>query len=166
MTDFSGGVTGISSDPASRTMIKLDGKVDEYGFTTVEGGISPFAPKTFTDLTVKFQNVEMKPLSPYSATFAGRKIASGTLNLKLEYKIQNSELLGENNVVLEKFTLGDRVEAPNAINLPLDLAIALLTDTEGKIDVAVPVKGNVDNPKFSYGHVIRQAAGQGRLGFG
>jgi outer membrane protein OmpA-like peptidoglycan-associated protein len=119
--------------------------------------MSPFAPKTFTDLTVSFQNVDMMPLSPYSATFAGRKIASGTLNLKLEYKIQNSELLGDNKVVLEQFTLGERVEAPNAINLPLDLAIALLTDTEGKIDVAVPVKGNVDHPKFSYGHVIRQA---------
>jgi len=157
VTDFTGGATGISSDPASRTMIELEGKVDEYGHTTVGGGMSPFAPKTFTDLTVSFQNVEMKPFSPYSATFAGRKIASGTLNLKLEYKIQNSELLGDNNVVLEQFTLGERVEAPNAINLPLDLAIALLTDTEGNIDMAVPVSGNVDNPKFSYGHVIRQA---------
>lgn len=157
VTDFSGGATGISSDPASRTMIKLEGKVDEYGFTTVEGGMSPFAPKTFTDLTVSFQNVEMKPLSPYSATFAGRKIASGTLNLKLEYKIKNSELLGENNVVLEQFTLGERVEAPSAINLPLNLAIALLTDTEGKIDVAVPVSGNVDNPDFKYGRVIWKA---------
>jgi len=157
VTDFSGGATGISSDPASRTMIKLEGKVDEYGLTTVGGGISPFAPKTFTDLTVSFQNVDMKPLSPYSATFAGRKIASGTLSLKLEYKIQNSELLGDNKVLLEQFTLGEQIEAPNAINLPLNLAIALLTDTEGKIDVAVPVSGNVDNPKFSYGHVIRQA---------
>ncbi len=157
VTDFSGGMTGISSDPVSRTSVKLEGKVDEYGYTKVEGELSPFAPKTFTDLTVSFQNVEMTPLSPYSATFAGRKIASGTLNLNLEYKIQNSELLGANKVVLEQFTLGERVKAPNAINLPLDLAIALLTDTEGKIDVAVPVKGNVDNPKFSYGHVIRQA---------
>jgi outer membrane protein OmpA-like peptidoglycan-associated protein len=157
VTDLSGGATAISSDPASQTMIKLKGKVEEYGLTTVEGGISPFAPKAFTDITVSFQNVDMKPLSPYSATFAGRKIASGTLNLNLEYKIQDSELLGENKVVLDQFTLGERVEAPNAINLPLDLAIALLSDSEGKIDVAVPVSGNVDNPKFSYGHVIRQA---------
>lgn len=157
VTNFNGGAVGISSDPASRTRVKFEGKVDEYGFTKVEGGLSPFAPKTFTDITVSFHNVEMKPLSPYSATFAGRKIASGTLNLKLGYKIRNSELLGDNEVVLDQFTLGERVEAPDALNLPLDLAIALLTDTEGKIDVAVPVSGNVDNPKFSYGHVIRQA---------
>jgi uncharacterized protein involved in outer membrane biogenesis len=157
VTDLSGGATGISSNPASRTMIKLEGKVDKYGLTTVEGEMSPFAPKTFTDITVTFQNVDMKPLSPYSATFAGRKIASGTLNLNLEYKIQDSELLGDNKVLLDRFTLGEKVEAPNAINLPLNLAIALLTDHEGKIDVAVPVSGNVDNPKFNYGHVIRQA---------
>jgi len=157
VTDFNGGATGISSDPSSRTMVELEGKVDEYGFTKVQGGLSPFAPKTFTDLTVLFKNVKMMPFSPYSATFAGRKIASGTLNLKLEYKIQNSELLGDNKVVLDKFTLGERVEAPNAIHLPLDLAIALLTDAEGKIDVALPVSGNVDNPEFKYGRVIWKA---------
>jgi len=59
--------------------------------------------------------------------------------------------------VLDKFTLGERVEAPNAIHLPLDLAIALLTDAEGKIDVALPVSGNVDNPEFKYGRVIWKA---------
>ena len=157
VTDFNGGAAGISSDPASRASVTLEGKVDQYGLATVEGRLSPFTPKTFTDMAVSFRNVEMTPLSPYSATFAGRKIASGTLSLNLEYKIQNSELLGDNEVVLEQFTLGGRVEAPNAVNLPLDLAIALLTDAEGKIDVAVPVHGNLDNPKFKYGHVIRQA---------
>ena len=157
VTDFSGGVTAISSDPRSRTSVKFEGRVGAYGQTTVEGRISPFAPTEFTDITVLFRNIAMQPLSPYSATFAGRKIASGSLNLKLEYKIHNNELLGDHKVVLKRFTLGERVEAPDAIRLPLDLAIALLTDTEGKIDVEVPVRGNVDDPKFRYGKVIRKA---------
>ena len=157
VTEFYGGVTGISSDPMSRASVAFNGAVDENGLATVQGSLSPFMPKTFTDITVSFHNVKMKPFSPYSATFAGRRIASGTLSLKLEYKIQNSELLGDNKVVLEQFTLGERVEAPNVVHLPLDLAIALLTDAQGKIDVAVPVKGNLDNPEFKYGHVIRQA---------
>lgn len=157
VTDFNGSVTGISSQSTSRASAKFDGRVDEYGLATVEGSLSPFTPKTFTDVSVLFRNVEMKPLSPYSATFAGRKIASGKLSLNLEYKVQNSELLGENKVLLEKFTLGERVEAPDAIHLPLDLAIALLADAEGKIDVAVPVSGNVDHPDFKYGRVIWQA---------
>ncbi len=157
ITEFNGGVTGISSDPASRASVAFNGTVDEYGIATVQGRLSPFMPKTYTDITVSFRNVKMKPFSSYSATFAGRRIASGTLRLNLEYKIQDSELLGDNQVVLEQFTLGERVEAPNAVHLPLDLAIALLTDAQGKIDVAVPVKGNLDNPEFKYGHVIRQA---------
>ena len=157
VTDFNGSVTGISSESTSRASVQFDGRVDKYGFTTVKGRLSPFTPKTFTDITVLFRNIRMKSFSPYSATFAGREIASGKLNLKLEYKIQNSELLGNNEVLLEQFTLGERVEAPNAISLPLDLAIALLTDAEGKIDVAVPVRGNVDHPEFKYGRVIWQA---------
>jgi len=109
------------------------------------------------DLRTVFRNVEMQPMTPYSATFAGRKIASGRLSLDLEYKIKEGKLEGNNKVLLDKFTLGERVEAPNALHLPLDLAIALLTDSQGKIDVAVPVSGDVNSPKFSYGHLIWQA---------
>ena len=157
VTDFNGGIAGISSDKSNLASVKFQGKVDQYGFSKVDGRLSPFFPKTFTDIAVLFRNVQMKPLSPYSATFAGRKISSGSLNLNLEYKIQNSKLLGDNKVVLDKFTLGERVEAPNAIHLPLDLAIALLTDAKGKIDVALPVSGNVDDPQFKYGTVIWKA---------
>ena len=157
VTDFNGGITGISSDNSRLASVLFKGKVDQYGFSKVEGRLNPFLPKKFTDIGVLFRNVRMKPLSPYSATFAGRKISSGTLNLNLEYKIENSKLLGDNKVVLEKFTLGERVKAPNAIHLPLDLAIALLTDAEGKIDVALPVSGNVDDPQFKYGSVIWKA---------
>ncbi|MGA8049539.1 MAG: DUF748 domain-containing protein [Burkholderiales bacterium] len=155
--EFGGVVTGISSDPASRAQMKLEGRVDDQGLARVDGAVSPFAPKRFMDVRAEFRNVEMSPFTPYSATFAGRKIASGRLSLDLEYKINEGKLAGDNKMLLDKFTLGERVESPSALHLPLDLAIALLTDSEGKIDIAVPVRGDVDNPKFSYGHLIWQA---------
>jgi hypothetical protein len=155
--ELNGAATGIASDPASRASLKFEGRVDEFGEAAVDGSLAPFAPKTFTDIGVAFRNVAMTPFSPYSATFAGRKIASGKLSLDLQYKIDNSELQGENKVVLQEFTLGEKVESPDAVSLPLDLAIALLTDSQGKIDLAVPVSGNVDSPEFSYGHVVWQA---------
>jgi uncharacterized protein involved in outer membrane biogenesis len=157
--ELAGSVAGISSDPDSRALAKLEGKVGEYGLARVSGSVNVVQPKTFTDVTVIFQNVAMSPLSPYSVTFAGRKIDRGQLALDLGYKIKQSKLEGDNKVVLEQFTLGERVEAPGALDLPLDLAVALLTDSEGKIDVAVPVSGNVDDPKFSYGHLVWQAIG-------
>jgi len=152
-----GSISGLSSAPESRASLKFEGRIEDYGLARAEGTIQPFAPKKFTDIAVVFRNVELTPMSPYTATFAGRKIASGKLSLDLQYKLDNSKLAGDNKVLLEQFTLGERVESPNAINLPLDLAIALLTDSSGKIDLAVPVSGDVDNPEFSYGHIVWQA---------
>jgi hypothetical protein len=79
------------------------------------------------------------------------------MNLDLEYKIDRSALVGENKVIVQKLKLGERVESPGAMRLPLDLAIAILSDSQGQIDIALPVRGNVDHPEFSYGHLIWQA---------
>jgi hypothetical protein len=154
---LNGVVAGLGSDANSRATVKLDGRVDQFGLVKVDGALSALQPKVFTDLAVIFRNVPMATLSPYSATFAGRRIVAGTMNLDLEYKIDHSELLGENKVVLQKLQLGERVESPGAMKLPLDLAIAILTDADGRIDIALPVRGNVDNPEFNYGRVIWQA---------
>ena len=116
--EFQGTATGISSDAAGGAALKLEGRVGEFGLARVDGTLKPFQPKEFTDVAVVFRNVEMLPLSPYAATFAGRRIASGRLQLDLRYKIENSKLAGDNRVALEKFTLGERVDAPGALNLP------------------------------------------------
>lgn len=155
--DFHGAVTGISSDPASRAKIELNGRVEQYGQAKVRGTLRPFAPKRFTDINTEFHNIDMPPFSPYSATFAGRKIASGKLSLDLEYKINDNALAGDNKILLEKFTLGERVDSPDALDLPLDLAVALLTDARGRIDIAVPVSGDMNKPNFSLRGVIGQA---------
>lgn len=152
-----GTVNGLSSAPDSRASLKFEGGIAEFGLARAEGTIQPFAPKKFTDIAVVFRNVDLPPMTPYTATFAGRQIASGKLSLDLQYRIENSRLAGDNKLLLEKFTLGERVDSPSAVSLPLDLAIALLTDSEGRIDLAVPVSGDVDNPDFSYGHIVWQA---------
>jgi hypothetical protein len=154
---FGGTALNISGNPTARATLKFSGLVDRYGKAEVDGTLSPLDPRHFVDIQVIFRNVELLPISPYTATFAGRRVASGRLDLDLGYKIADSELLGDHRVVLRNFSLGERVESPDALSLPLDLAIALLTDREGKIDVEVPVRGNLNNPEFSYGHVIWQA---------
>ncbi|MGH8507377.1 MAG: DUF748 domain-containing protein [Gammaproteobacteria bacterium] len=155
--DLSGAVTGISSAPTNRTRVKLEGRVDEYGQVNVEGSLSPLQLETFSDVKLIFRNVAMPPLSPYTGTFAGRRIQSGKLNLDLQYKVEERRLKSNNTIILEQFTLGERVESPNAVDLPLDLAIALLTDSEGKINASVPIEGDVDSPEFRVGHLIWEA---------
>jgi uncharacterized protein involved in outer membrane biogenesis len=154
---LNGVVVGVGSDPASRATMKLDGRVDEFGALKVSGALSPFEPKVFTDIALTFRNVPMTQLTPYSATFVGRRIVAGTLDIDLEYKIDRSALIGDNKVVVRRLQLGERVESPGAMRLPLDLAIAILSDSQGVIDLALPVRGNVDHPEFSYGQLVWQA---------
>lgn len=159
VTALNGTIVGISNDKSRRADIKANGSIETYGSATVEGSIVPFYPESFTDLHVAFNNVLVPPLSPYTATFAGRKVESGKLWLDLDYKVQDGQLLGKNDIRLADFTLGERVDAPGAMNLPLDLAVALLTDSKGQINLSVPVRGDLENPKFSVGSAVRQVIG-------
>lgn len=156
---FKGAFNGISTQTGSLAELELDGRVDEYGLARAVGQIDLFNPTGFMDIKTVFRNVEMTNLTPYTATFVGRKIQSGKLSLDLEYKIQERQLLGENQIVMDKLTLGERVESSTAKDLPLDLAIAILQDSDGKIDLGLPVSGSLDDPQFSYGRIIWKAIG-------
>jgi hypothetical protein len=154
-----GAFNGITTQSGALAELEIDGQVDEFGLARAVGQIDLFNPTGFMDIKTVFRNVEMTNLTPYSATFAGRKIASGKLSLDLEYKIKSRQLLGENQIIMDKLVLGERVESPTAMNLPLDLAIAILQDSDGKIDLGLPVSGSLDDPQFSYGRIIWKAIG-------
>lgn len=155
--NFGGTISGISTATAARTLIKLDGRVDEYGEANLDGSLDLMQHNAYSDVTLIFRNVEMSSLSPYSGTFAGRRIQSGKLNAELVYKIENSRLNSRGTVELDQMSLGSEVVSPRATSLPLDLAVALLTDSSGKIKVSVPIEGDVNSPQFSYGTVIWNA---------
>ena len=149
-----GSIAGLSSRPGAAGQLELDGEVDDYGLARAVGQVDPFDPTGFTEIKLIFRNLEMTRLTPYSATFAGRRINSGKLSLDLEYNIKKRQLQSENKVVIDKLVLGDRVESPGAKDLPLDLAIALLEDSDGRIDLGLPITGSLDDPQFSFGGIV------------
>jgi uncharacterized protein involved in outer membrane biogenesis len=157
--ELKGTIAGISSQPGAAGQLELDGQVDEYGLARAVGQVDFLNPTDALDMKVTFSNVEMSKLTPYLATFAGRKIASGKLSLNLQYKIHKRQLEGDNQIIVDQLVLGERVESPSAKELPLDLAIALLQDSDGRIDLGLPVSGNLDDPQFSYGAIIWKAIG-------
>jgi len=155
--ELKGNVAGISSAVDARAQIKLDGRVDDYGTANVDGELVTSDPKEFTDINVVFKNVEMSRLTPYSGKFAGRKIDSGKLSVDLKYKINKGQLEGDNKLVVTRLRLGDKMESPEAVDLPLDLAVALLQDSNGVIDLGLPVHGDLNSPEFSYSGLIWKA---------
>lgn len=157
VSDLSGLIVGISSEASSRAEVSLEGKVDEFGLARLSGTVAPASASQYTDLKASFRNLEMRNLTPYSGKFAGRKIESGKLSLELEYKVLERKLKGENQIVIDNLKLGERVESKDATSLPLDLAIALLSDSKGVIDLGLPVQGSLDDPQFSMGGLVWKA---------
>ena len=157
--DLSGSILTISSTPGDVTYVDVVGEVDAYGATKLKGSVESANPKKFTDLDLGFKNLELNAMSGYSASFAGYAIESGKLYLDLGYKIKESELLGSNSIVIKKIKLGEEIKDTNTSSLPLGLVIALLEDSEGVIDIDMPVAGNIDAPDFKYGALVMKTLG-------
>ncbi len=157
--ELNGVITGLSTKRDARSQIELDGRIDEFGLARVRGQLNPFAPTDNTDLNVVFKNVDMVSASPYTMKFAGYKVAEGKISLDLQYKVRNRQLDGTNQIVLDKLTLGERIDSPDALKLPLELALAILKDSDGRIDLGLPVSGDMNDPQFSYGALIWKAVG-------
>jgi uncharacterized protein involved in outer membrane biogenesis len=155
--ELEGVIVGLSSAPDDRAELQLEGRIADYGSASAGGTLNAFDPTRFMDIGAKFDNVLIPPFSPYTATFAGRTIESGRLWLDLDYRIVHGDLYGENKIVVQDLELGERVEAPDAADWPLDLALALLEDSKGRISMEIPVSGEVGDPQFDYGQVIRNA---------
>ncbi len=155
--ELQGAVYAVSNDPNEVSFIDLKGAVDKYGSMKLKGNVQSAKPKEFTDIEMHFRNLDMSALSGYTAEFAGYKIKNGKLFVDLKYKIEHSQMLGENALLIKDIELGEEIEDENITHLPLGLAIALLEDSDGVIDIEMPVEGNVDAPDFKYGRVILKA---------
>ncbi|NDY74928.1 DUF748 domain-containing protein, partial [Desulfobacter hydrogenophilus] len=104
-----------------------------------------------------FKGVELTSATPYSGHFAGYKIEKGKLSVDIDYKIENRNLTAAHKFVIDQLELGDRVESPDAVHLPLKIAVALLKDRNGVIDIDLPVTGSLDDPQFKIGPLIWKA---------
>lgn len=155
--DLQGEFTTIDNRSSAASKIALEGRVDPYGLARVNGQLRVSAPTDMADIGVLFRNIEMAPLSPYTVKFAGRKIAGGKIDLDLRYRLDNRRMVGSNRIVIDELELGEKVPNPDAVDLPLGLAVALLKDANGRIDLDMPVEGSLDDPQFRIGGVLWKA---------
>ncbi len=153
---LNGQIGTIDSRQAKPASVDVKGKVDRYAPVTIKGAVNPFDPMASLDIATSFKRVELTTLTPYSGKFAGYRIRKGRLNLDLHYLITKGQLKAENKVVVEQLQLGEKVDSPDAVSLPLKLAIALLKDVDGKISIELPVTGDLNNPQFSVMPIIWQ----------
>lgn len=157
--NLNGSLSTLDTKSTKPSTLKIEGKVDKYGYAKIDSTLLPFDIKNHANLKIIFKNIAMPKLTPYSGKFVGYAIKEGKLSLDLNYKIKKGLMEGQNKINLDSLVLGEKIESEDALNLPLDLAIALLKDSKGQIDLDLPVSGDLNDPEFRYGSVVWKALG-------
>ena len=153
---MNGRIGVLDNQKPQAASVDIQGKVDRYAPMSIKGKLTPFDPLNSLDIATSFKNVELTTITPYSGKFAGYRIRKGRLNLDLHYRIEKGQLNAENKVLVENLQLGERVDSPDAVDLPIRLAVALLKDTQGRIAIELPVQGDLNNPEFSVMPIVWQ----------
>ncbi|MEO8546095.1 MAG: DUF748 domain-containing protein, partial [Betaproteobacteria bacterium] len=158
LTELTGKLSAFSSQPAPGASgmadLELRGRAEGTASLEILGKLNPLAQPLALDIKGKVRDLELPPLSPYAIKYAGYGIERGKLSVDVAYLIKpDGQLTASNQVVLNQLAFGDKVEgAPNS--LPVKLAVALLADRNGVIDINLPVSGSLNDPQFRLGPVI------------
>lgn len=147
----------LSSGGAQPARFTLDSKIDQYAPLKVKGTLAPLQQQPGFTFTSELRGLEMPNLSPYAGTYVGYELQSGTLNLDLDYQLEQRRLKGRNGIVAKQLYLGDKVASEQAVDAPVALGLALLRDVRGVIDLDVGVQGDLDDPGFSVAGLVFKA---------
>jgi uncharacterized protein involved in outer membrane biogenesis len=150
-------ITGLSTEATEPAKVDIKGRVDGHAPVTISGAINPLADEMYADLSFDFQQMDLTSASPYSGRYVGRTISQGKLSIKTAYHIENRALKADHDIMIDQFNFGEDVESPDDLNLPVDLAVALLKDRNGEIHIDLPVSGDMDDPEFSIGGIVLRA---------
>ncbi|MFO0730364.1 MAG: DUF748 domain-containing protein [Nitrospiraceae bacterium] len=151
---LSGAIKGLSSKDLAKADVSLTGTVDNVAPVKIQGKINPLSGDAYTDIKVLFQGVDLTVASPYAGKYVGFPLTKGKLSLDLKYELSQKHLSGENKVLVDQLTFGEKTDSPDATSLPVRLAVALLKDRRGRIDIDLPVRGDLNEPDFRYGRML------------
>lgn len=154
--NLGGRVSGLSSEDTKLADVDLRGNLENHSPLQITGQVNPLRDDLFVNLIISFRDIDLSPITPYSATFLGYTVEKGKLYLDLKYRIDKKQLASENKIFIDQFTFGEKVQSDKATNLPVKLGLALLKDRKGEIHLDVPVTGRTDDPKFSIWKLVFQ----------
>lgn len=154
LTGVGGTIGALASDSTAPAELAIAAKVDDDAPVEIKGRLNPLAPALFLDIAGSAKGVDLPRFTPYSAKYAGYPITKGKLSLDVNYKVDGGKLEASNRLFLDQLTFGDRVESPSATKLPVLLAVALLKNSRGEIDINLPISGSLNDPEFSVGAIV------------
>jgi uncharacterized protein involved in outer membrane biogenesis len=159
LTQLNGSIDALASDRSEPSEVAVSGRVDDDAPLEITGKFHPLPPNRFIDLRAVASGFDLPKISPYSGRWAGYSIEKGKLSADVRYRIDGDKLQATNKLVINQLTFGPKVESPTASKLPVLLAVSLLKDRNGNIDLDIPISGSLSDPQFSVGALIWKVIG-------
>lgn len=156
MLNIGGSVDGLSSDETTRAAVDLRGNLGYGSPIEIKGSINPLIKDLYADIGLRFRDIELSPATPYSARYLGYPILKGKLTFDVAYLVEKRKLDAKNKVFIDQLTFGEKTDSPEAVKAPVTLAVSLLTDRNGQINLDIPVSGSLDDPKFRVWPIVWQ----------
>ena len=111
-------------------------------------------------LALSIKNLQLKDLSPYAVAYLGCPFTDGTFSFVSDNNIRFSQLEGHNKIDLFNPEVGEkRSDVEAKVNIPLKAALYILKDKDDRVELDVPVSGNIDSPEFSYMKIVWKTLG-------
>lgn len=160
--NYNANLTGLTGQigplaAGERGKLKIQGKVDRSAPLHISGELEPFSQELYLNIKAQARGIDMPTFSPYSGRYMGYLIQKGKLSVDVSYHIEKGQLQADNHIFLDQFTLGDPVESPDALSIPIKLGLALLKNSRGEIDINLPIRGSINDPEFSIGGIVFKA---------
>jgi hypothetical protein len=157
LSSLAGDIGTFGTRTSSPADVHLQALVNGNAPLQVNGLINPLTPLAYVDLKANATRVDLTNVSTYSAKYTGYPITGGKLTVNLHYLLDHQRLTAQNHIVIDQLTFGEKVQSPSAMNLPIRLAVAILKNPQGQIDLRLPVSGSISDPQFSLGGIIWHA---------
>lgn len=155
LTELNGSLGAFRSGSREMATLELHGRAAGTALLDISGQLNPMAQPLALNIRAKATDLELAPLSPYAGKYAGYAIERGKLSMDVSYAISpDGRLEAKNQVILNQLTFGERIDSPTATKLPVLLAVALLKDRHGVIDINLPISGSLNDPQFSVAGII------------
>ncbi len=157
LDQVNGTVDGLSSAFDSRAKVLITGRYHNSSPVEIKGTINPLRGDLYLDIAADARDIELVPFTPYAQKYAGYGITKGKMSVTVKYLVDKRQLKAENRLFLDQLTFGEKVDSPEATKLPVLLAVSVLKNPKGEIDINLPISGSLDDPDFSVGELVVQA---------
>lgn len=157
--NYSARLTGLNGRvgalvAGTQSPVEISGKIDRSAPLKISGKVDPFSTPIALNIQAAAKGIDLPNLSSYSIRYLGYAIAKGKLSVDVSYRIEKDELIAENKIFLDQLTLGEKIASPDALDIPIGLAISLLQNSRGEIDLDLPIRGSLNDPQFNIGGIV------------